>query len=540
MKNQKYILHSVAVLAVAALATACSSEEILTDTTSGVKETVTITAYQPNTRVGFDKGGNGYWQAGDKIGVWSTGENKFSSFAIDESGVGKASATFSGTVTDGMGQYAVYPYNEAHHLSENTLTYYLPSSYTYTSVDQTLLSSKNGNSFCMPMYGIVSDDNTVSFKHLGGVICLKIDKMPAGSGTVTVTEVSNKLCGTFTANLTDTNPEINTTASGSNNSVTFNYSNATEGNPGVFYLPVATGTYNLTVKVEGADKEFTTTLDAVEITRTKLHAVKVVTDYGTETEEADRSYAFSLNEHEGRIAFKENGIYTMPGNNRKADDDGTVTYTISDATVATIQSQTEGKVAMKSVGTVTITAKISGSTKYDYTNDTDTFVLTITEEADCYWGYTKTWTTDEIFGIMGERLKDDDLAKGKLPDNKFTAKMTDNGDGTKSFTMRASEYAQMVESDPVKYPNYCNIWWYAIPTSKTIVSSLENGSAASSGENQIKYYRIKNSDVFDNGDSDALIINVDGTDYYVFGIKGQDSTFAGIGYDTHTRKVTIK
>ena len=98
MKSQKYILHSVAVLAVAALATACSSEDELTDKTSGNKETVNITAYQPSTRVGFDSEGAGYWQTGDRIGVWSTGESKFSTFTIDESGVGKASATFSGKI----------------------------------------------------------------------------------------------------------------------------------------------------------------------------------------------------------------------------------------------------------------------------------------------------------------------------------------------------------------------------------------------------------------------------------------------------------
>ena len=291
------------------------------------------------------------------------------------------------------------------------------------------------------------------------------------------------------------------------------------------------------IKLEYTDYYYGVVVHAAETTNYLAHNGYAYTTSGVGKGE----YAFSLNEHEGRIAFKENGIYTMPGNNRKADDDGTVTYTISDATVATIQSQKEGKIAMKSVGTVTITAKISGSRKYDYTNDTDTFVLTITEEADCYWGYTKTWTTDEIFGIMGERLKDDDLAKGKLPDNKFTAKMTDNGDGTKSFTMSASEYADMVESDPVKYPNYCNIYWYAIPTSKTIVSSIENGSDVSSEDDTIKYLGIKNSDVFDN-DNDALfVINVNGTDYYVFGIKTQDSTVAGTGaYDTHTIKVTIK
>ena len=277
MKNSKYILHSVAVLAVAALATACSSEDELTDKTSGNKETLTITAYQPNTRVGFVKDGYGYWQAGDEIGAWSNGDSKFSSFAI-ASGAGEASATFSGTVTDGIGQYAVYPYNENHKLSGSSLTYYLPSSYTYTSVDQTFLpSEKNGNSFCMPMYGTVAN-NEVSFKHLGGVICLKIDKMPAEIGTVKVTETSNKLCGTFTASLTDTNPEIKTATSDTDKSVTLTYSGATADKPGVFYLPVATGSYNLTVEVASVTKTSTISV-CVEMVRAKLKVVNVATNY---------------------------------------------------------------------------------------------------------------------------------------------------------------------------------------------------------------------------------------------------------------------
>ena len=283
MMNQKYILHSVAVLAVAALATACSSVDELTDTTSGVKETMTITAYQPNTRVGFDSNGDGYWQAGDKIGVWSNGENgesKSSPFTI-ATGAGEATATFSGTVTGGIGQYAVYPYNESHSLSDNTLTYSLPSSYTYTSVDQTFLpSEKNGNSFCMPMYGVVSD-NKVQFMHLGGVICLKIDKMPAESGTVKVTDASNRLCGTFTANLTDTNPEIKTATSDADTdkSVTFTYSGATADKPGVFYLPVASGCYNLSVLVADGEKYSYTTDYSVTVARSELQALKVVTKY---------------------------------------------------------------------------------------------------------------------------------------------------------------------------------------------------------------------------------------------------------------------
>ena len=283
MRNLKYALHSVAALAVASLA-ACSNEDGLEENPSGIQKTVTLTAWQPGsesqTRVGFDSKGKAYWQEGDAIGVIPSSGNLFTSFSI-ASGAGTGKATFTGTVTGGVGNYAVYPYNSKCRFINNVLYHYLPESYTYDSVDQTFFpEDKNGKSYSMPMLGKITNGN-VSFKYLGGVICLLIDKMPAESGTVTVTESTNKLCGSVNVNVTDATPEIKTTTSSSNNSVTFNYSNATEGNPGVFYLPVATGTYNLTVKVEGGDKTSSTTLDAVEITRTKLQAVKVVTDFKT-------------------------------------------------------------------------------------------------------------------------------------------------------------------------------------------------------------------------------------------------------------------
>ena len=279
MKMMKYGLRSVATLAVATLATACSNDNEAEVKPTGVKQAVTLTAYQPGseTRVGFDSEGNAYWHTGDAIGVWSVGESKFNSFGLSK-GEGTATATFNGTVTGGAGQYAVYPYDENHSLSGTTLTYSLPDSYTYTSVDQTFFpDGKDGKSFCMPMYGVISD-NKVQFKHLGGVVCLKIDKMPAESGTVTVTEASNKLCGTFTASLTDGTPEIKTAASDTEKSVTFTYSGATTDQPGIFYLPVASGSYNLTVEVASATKSSTISV-SVEMVRAKLKAVNVVTDY---------------------------------------------------------------------------------------------------------------------------------------------------------------------------------------------------------------------------------------------------------------------
>ena len=291
MKKINLMLHSVAALAVAAFASACSSDVVsdVLGNTQGKAEKVTIVARQPgnnNTRVGFDENGKGYWQANDAIGVWSNGDSKFNSFSL-ASGAGETSATFSGTVTNGVGTYAVYPYNENDKLDGTSLTYHLPEKYVYTSVDQTFFpEGKDGNSFCMPMFGTISGDNVVSFKHLGGVICLQIDKMPAESGTVKVTEASNQLCGSFTANLSDATPEIVTAQSATNNSVTFVYSGATVDSVGIFYLPAATGNYNLTVQVSG-DKKTSSTKAEVTMKRSRLQVVNVKTEYVSNIESAD-------------------------------------------------------------------------------------------------------------------------------------------------------------------------------------------------------------------------------------------------------------
>ena len=62
MKMVRYGLRSVATLAVATLAAACSNDNEAEVKPTGVKQTVTLTAYQPGseTRVGFDSEGNAY------------------------------------------------------------------------------------------------------------------------------------------------------------------------------------------------------------------------------------------------------------------------------------------------------------------------------------------------------------------------------------------------------------------------------------------------------------------------------------------------
>ena len=349
MKKSNIRLHSAAAVAVAALASACSSDSVVEvpENTPGKAEKVTLVANQPGggTRVGFTKEedgtGKAYWQEGDAIGVWSNGDGKFSSFGI-ASGAGEATATFSGTVTDGVGKYAVYPYNEKHGIQDNALTYYLPEKYTYTSVDQTVSpEGKDGNSFNMPMLGKITDGQTVSFSHLAGVFCLKIDKMPAGSGTVIVTSSGKQLCGAFTASLADTNPEITTTTSETDNAVTFVYSGAVADKPGIFYLPAATGSYTLTVAVSG-DKKFSTTTHEVKMVRGGLQVVNVTTEYTSATTNDDGTY--TINGHKfidlglpsgllwaetniGATAACDDGNYYAWGETAPKSDYSDATYT---------------------------------------------------------------------------------------------------------------------------------------------------------------------------------------------------------------------
>ena len=291
------LLHTVAACAIATLAVACTNENDLGDVTevtkpTGTLETITLTAYQSesesntnngSTRIAFDKDGKAYWHAGDTIGVWSNGEKKFKPFVLVD-GAGTATASFRGDVVDGAGSYALYPYNKYSCLLDSAgyarhfIGHILPDHYTYEKVDQTFFPEGNdGNSFCMPMYGTVSEDNVVSFKHVGGVVCIMIDKMPSASGTVSVKSLGLDLWGLRPITIgTEVMKffEINHSYA----VVTFNYSNATEGAKGVFYLPVAPGIYDLTIQVSGGDK-WSSMAASVEVQRTWMQAVNVTTKY---------------------------------------------------------------------------------------------------------------------------------------------------------------------------------------------------------------------------------------------------------------------
>ncbi len=249
-------------LAATAIAVSCSTDDLTEQEqypTEGKTVTLTASVDGNRTRVGMTKSEDGttasfYWHKDDKILVQtkkSDGTYSGAEFSTTETATGAASATFTGEVIGTVGQYAVYPYNESHKFTdEKTLTYNLPASYTYTTVGSNIFSKEGetgitypSNSTNMPMLGTIAD-GTISFKHIGGLAVIRIDKMPAESGTLTVT-ADKQISGNFVVDLSAETPVIATasTETETDKHVTFTFCGATEGGIGVFYLPLATGAY---------------------------------------------------------------------------------------------------------------------------------------------------------------------------------------------------------------------------------------------------------------------------------------------------------
>lgn len=274
------------------LAAACTNENDVTSVAPNESKQVTITATQPSTnqpalRVAFGTDGTAYWQTGDQLTVVSENgsDQSASTFSIN-SGANTASATFTGTIKGTRLAYALYPASDQHFTgNSDDITYNLPASYTYTQTNTDYVVD-NGTSFNMPMMATFENESTTAeFKHIGGILAIKIDRLPAKTGTVTVTANEN-ICGKATVNENENSKlELSTDAG---KTVTFNYSNATAWSSGVFYLPLPAGEYSgvsITVKgtsVTAGDLTSTKTLASeskISISNGYIKKLKVNTDY---------------------------------------------------------------------------------------------------------------------------------------------------------------------------------------------------------------------------------------------------------------------
>ena len=208
------------------------------------------------TKVTNDNIGAYAWQAEDKITVFNTSNvgYEFSTIA------GGIAVDFSSSSFDGtLGTVAMYPASSNHTAS----LYYLESSFAWVN-----------NSSMMPMLGAVNaDDQSVSFKAVGGVIKLLCFNVDDDARKLVVTSESRKLTGSFTPSGYPAVISSEEKGDGDNViTITFGLGHPTNM---VFYVPVPAGSlgrFSFVMK-NGSDKEISnpmTTKSGITASRNQI------------------------------------------------------------------------------------------------------------------------------------------------------------------------------------------------------------------------------------------------------------------------------
>ena len=229
----KYIIHIIALAIL--LAVSCQRNELPEENShKGTEKILTVGVVdESDTRVGFDENNSFYWHKGDKIGVLTS--SGFREMTLLDNYHKKPSGVFLGNFQEEIGEYVVFPYGN--HMMENgVLTFVLPSSYTYTSIEA------DTNSFNPPMLGKIDGPNA-QLRHLGSFFKISVTNIPAGGEDMKmVFSADKRVTGGFNADPFAETPVINTDDS-EGNTVTIYFSNTVSGGSGTFYIPAPLGTY---------------------------------------------------------------------------------------------------------------------------------------------------------------------------------------------------------------------------------------------------------------------------------------------------------
>ena len=235
------------------LAVACQRNEMQDGVVPAVTDNVRTLAVGvvdgDQTRVGFDDGNSFYWHQGDRIGVFTV--NGFREMTLNEGYHGQAAGVFTGVFEEEIGDYVVYPHG-THAMTDGQLTYVLPSSYTYDSIEA------EANSFNPPMAGTVAGEKA-TLSHLASFFKISVDNIPAGGDDMKfIFTADRRITGEFVADMTADTPVI-VTDDQPGNTVTINFTNTEPAASGAFYVPAPLGTYgSITAEVRDGDESLVT------------------------------------------------------------------------------------------------------------------------------------------------------------------------------------------------------------------------------------------------------------------------------------------
>ena len=230
------------------LAVSCQRDELQQDpipeVTSRYKILTVGVADEAETRVGFDENNSFYWHGGDKVGVLTV--NGFKEMTLADGYHGQVTGVFTGEFEEEIGDYVVYPHG-AHMLDNGQLTYVLPSSYTYASIEE------EANSFNPSMIGRI-DGGSSTLKHLASFFKIAVNNIPAGGDDMKFVFTADKrITGEFVVDLSADTPVIETDDS-EGNTVTIDFTNTVPGDSGAFYIPAPLGDYGtITAEIKDGD-----------------------------------------------------------------------------------------------------------------------------------------------------------------------------------------------------------------------------------------------------------------------------------------------
>ena len=194
------------------------------------------------------------------------------------SGQGSTNGTFSGVLPAEV-RSAAYPWENDYRpsLLDDILTMNLPA-----VLDQTSIGKCN-----LPMYANVSSVQSISFKHLAGVMRIRFSDIPVGYNSLTI-KASNPISGIFTADVSKSDPVLVSSSSEAvDKEITINFTAATtEDNDKVLYIPLPVGTYTyIEVLISnGTDTKELITYTDKTVERAKIYTANLtISDVDAET-----------------------------------------------------------------------------------------------------------------------------------------------------------------------------------------------------------------------------------------------------------------
>ena len=244
----------------------CQQDEMTSSMKKGSYSLVaSIENNDSTSRTAVDENGGVTWVETDAIGVFGT---KTKNAKFESTGAG-ANVTFAGELESSNEEptLAYYPYNENASLDGNSLSFTLPSEYTYTGESNA------------PMLGVKQADGTFSFKHLCGLLKVTVKNMPENAKRLfVVSEGTDEkeapfITGDVTVNdVTADGATLSITKNGSRE-VSIDLKNVSAQETYTLYIPVPVGNYpELSVKLEMNDGiiYFDKSLSDVDMKRSML------------------------------------------------------------------------------------------------------------------------------------------------------------------------------------------------------------------------------------------------------------------------------